>query len=285
MQYEGHQFRDSRGLSAAARTSVRGGRFAGVGRDDDEPVLLWLDRLALQRRDWHDAIAQAWAELLTDADADVRGAAVDALDRGATTPIFVPALDSVRDAEAAVSRSLQDLRPDAKPLTLRDVIERHRPHHTRLTARPALLVLRAPNVEVVRLHDAAEVLALARRAAAYGGSITGGSAAGYFTLDWLRTLALASPWLPATVRPTLAALLQGDTAEIGAAIEYAVRSGDRAAVAETFRVAADRDTALASTPVTTPLSPAKSMAALVRWLQSEADLERASAPQTAVVEA
>jgi len=285
MQHEGHPFRDPRGLVAAARASVRDGRFRSVGRDGEEPALLWLDRLALQRSDWHEAIAQTWAELLTDSDPEVRGAAVDALDRGAATPIFLPALDGVRDADQAVSEAGRELRPDAPTLTLRAVLDKHRPHHVRLTTRPALVILRAPNVEVARLADAADVLALARRSAAYGGSMTGGSAAGHFALDWLRTLALGSSWARSLVPATLATLLQGDSREVAAAVEYAVRAGDRADIAATFRLAADRDTALASSPVTTPLAPAKTLAALARWLQDEADAERASAPTTSVAEA
>lgn len=285
MQYEGHQCRDARGLVAAARTSVRDGRFRSVGRDLEEPALLWLDRLAIQRSDWHEAIAQTWAELLTDDDDDVRGAAVDALDRGAATPIFVPALDGVRDADQAISLAPQELRPDAPPLTLADVLTKHRPHHTRMTGRPALVILRAPGVEVVRLSDAADVLALAKRAAGHGGSLTGGSASGHFALDWLRTLALGADWVRPLVAPKLAALLQGNSQEVAAAVEYAVRAGDRAALASTFRIAADRDTALASSPVTTPMAPAKTLTALVRWLQDEASAERASAPTSSVAEA
>lgn len=285
MQHEGHQFRDVRGLVAAARASVRDGRFRSVGRDGEEPALLWLDRLALQRTDWHDALAQTWAELLTDDDAEVRAAAVDALDCGATTPLFVPALDGVRDAEQAVSTALQALRPDAPPLTLQAVLGKHRSHHNRWVTWPTLVIVRVPALEVVRLAESSDVLALARRSAAQGGSITGGSAAGHFALDWLRTLALGADWARALVGPTLAALLQGDAREVAAAVEYAVRSGDRAAVAPTFRLAADRDTALASSPVTTPLAPAKTLAALARWLQDEAATEVASAPASSVAEA
>lgn len=290
MQFEGHSFCDAESLFRAARSSVAAGRWRAIGRDGEEPALLWLDRLALQRTDWHDALTEVWARLLTDTNTDLAGAALDALDRGTATPAFVPALEGVVGADAATSLSLRDIRPDAAPLRLGDVIERQRPHHKRWSGNPALIVLRTPAMEIVRLHDGAEITALARRCAAHGASLTGGNAAGHFALDWLRALALFTPWVRPLVVPTLTQLLHGDAPERRAALEYAVRAGDRREIADAVVAAARSDTAFAATPLAhgplaVSLAPASTVADLARWLVEQAQIERSSAPPTNAAQA
>ena len=283
MLFEGHSFDDVAGLVAAARSSLRHGRFVAIGRDGDQPALLWLDRLALWRYDWHDTIAAAFAALLCDADAEVRAAAVDALDRGAATPALLPELEVVADADAATSDAPLHFRRDAAPLRLADVLDRARPQRQRLSARPALVVVRAPKVEVVRIGGRDDVLALARRAAAAGGSLTGGGPGGHHALDWLRTLALFAPWARQLVPEVLAALFEGDLAERRAALEYTLRCGDRRDIAAVVvaAVAADPDfaaMALASPPLSLALAPAPTVASLASYLAAQATAEAVSAP-------
>ena len=166
MKFEGHNFADADGLCAAARAALRHGRWRAVGRDVDEPALVFIDRLAIWRCDWHEAIAETWARLLRDDDNNVVEAAIDALAAGAATPAFVPELQAVVGADDAASSAPRDFRADAAPLRLADVIAEATPHHRRLTGRPALIVLRAGRTELARLSDEADFLALARRAAA-----------------------------------------------------------------------------------------------------------------------
>ncbi len=282
---------DAQSLAAAARRALRHGRFVAAGRDGETPAMALLDDLTERRSDWHPAIAEALALLLCDPDPEVGAAALDALDAGGATAALLPLLEPLLAGPAADARSLAplQLRPDAAPLTLAAVLERARPLRTRAEAEPALIVLRTPRVEVVRLHGVDDALALARRCAAAGHSLTGGGVGGNHPLDWLRALALLAPrWRPA-VPTVLAALLAGADAERHAALTYAVLCGDKHEVVGTIASAA-ADPALGARslqggPLRLDQAPAPTVAALGRWLQAAAEAERATAPRASAHEA
>ncbi len=282
---------DAQGLAAAARRALRHGRFVATGRDGEVPAMAFLDALTASRTDWHPAIAEALTLLLCDPDLEVAAAVLDALDAGSATAALLPALEPLLAGPASLARSHApaQLRPDAAPLALCDILERARPLRTRAEAEPSLVVLRSPRVEVIRLQGPDDALALARRCAEAGQSLTGGGVGGHHALDWLRALALLAPrWRPA-VPALLAALLQGSDAERRAALTYAVHCGDKREVAGTIAAAAADpalgDRSLQTGPLRLDGAPAPTVTALARWLQAAAEAERASAPKPSAIEA
>lgn len=96
LRVEGLVFADAASLTEVALARVDEGLMRRVRRDDSEPALAFLDRLSLQRSDWHPAIAQALATVATSG-AGGATAAADFFATATSGPIHAQVLGELCD--------------------------------------------------------------------------------------------------------------------------------------------------------------------------------------------
>jgi hypothetical protein len=228
MESEGHAFASPAELTAAAGDSVREGLFHRVGRDDDEPALFWLDRLAARRSDWHGAIAAALASLAGEGG-DAASAVVDWFDRAVTAPAFAATLRKILASHSALaSTSPTTLNPQAEPLTLASIAPRVEQAAARYAQPTQHLLFREPRREITAFSTREDLTREASVAAELGDSRLQGGVDGWYTLDFLRQLAYFVPWARRALPAVLTDLAGQGVAGARAAVEYAVRAGDKA---------------------------------------------------------
>jgi hypothetical protein len=228
MEFERHVFTSPAELAKVAGDSVREGLFHRVGRDDDEPALFWLDRLAARRSDWHGAIAAALVSLAAEGD-DSASAVVDWFDRAVTAPAFAATLRRIlADHPSLASTSPVTLNPEADPLTLASIAPRVEQAAARYAQPTQHLLLRAPRREIAAFSAREDLTREASVAAELGDSRLQGGIDGQYTLDFLRQLAFFVPWARRALPAVLTELAGQGVAGARAAVEYAVRAGDQA---------------------------------------------------------
>lgn len=229
MQFELRTFETQADLLARAREATADGPLVQTHRDEDEPCLLWLDRLAAQRSDWHAAIGETLVALGTSADANAQSAAVDFFHKGATAAAFASAGTRILQANPeAASLTERLFSPQAAPLRLADLL----PNVLEFTALRAQhdqsILFRQPATSLVTLTVPEDLVREAWTAVECGHSRIDGGIDGWYILDWIRQLSLFVPWIRAEVPGLLRTLVDsGDPAAINAVVEFALRCGDK----------------------------------------------------------
>lgn len=253
--------------------------FHRVTRDDDEPALLWLDRLAARRSDWHAAIASTLQQLAEDAG-DAPSAVVDWFERGVTGPAFVATGQAILEKHPELaSMSEQALDPQAEPLLLAKILPRLQEAATRAQAKVQHLLFRSPKREIVAFSDPADLLREAQVAASQGESRLQGGIDGWYTLDFLRQLAYFVPWVRKALPKVLADLADTDEAGARAATEYALRAGDATWLLPQLRAWNEASPQWFAAAATFPLAPAGTLDECVTAAIEAAEAEAATAPE------
>ena len=230
MQFELRTFDTQADLLARASEAAADGPLVQTHRDEDEPCLLWLDRLAAQRTDWHAAIGETLVQLGTSEDAEAQSAVVDFFHKGATAAAFASAgtriLQTRPDAASLTERLFA---PQAAPLRLDSLLPNVLETAALRSQHDQSLLFAQPETALVTLTNAQDLLLEAQVAIECGHSRIDGGIDGWYILDWIRSLSLFVPWIRAEVPGLLRALVDsGDPAAINAVVEFALRCGDKA---------------------------------------------------------
>lgn len=278
MEFERHVFATPAELRVQARDSLDEGLFRRVGREDDEPALLWLDRLAARRSDWHEAIGSTLTSLAQDGG-DAASAVVDWFDRAVTAPAFVQVLTRLRKEHPHLaSTSPQTLDPQADPLPLTSVAPRIEQAASRYAQTTQHLLVRTPRREIMAVTGRADLLREAMVAAEQGESRLQGGIDGWYTLDFLRNLAFFVPWVRRDLPVVLTDLAGQGEAGARAAVEYAVRAGDAAWLLPTLRAWAKAEPVWTQAPADFPVAPAATLGECVQVAIQTAETEAATTP-------
>ncbi len=278
MEFERHVFTSAAQLLAEARKSVAEGLYHRVTRDDDEPALLWLDRFAARRSDWHAVIAATLAHL-ADEGGDAGTAVVDWFDRGVTGPAFVAAGEAILAKHPQLaSNSEQALDPQAEPLPLGTVLPRLQQAAARFHQKAQHLLLRSPTTAIVAFADRADLLREARVAALQAESRLQGGIDGWYTLDFLRQLAFFVPWVRKELPAVLADLAETDVAGARAAVQYAVHAGDPDWLLPRLHAWNEASPQWFGAAAEFALAPAATLGACVKAAIAAAEAQEATAP-------
>lgn len=169
------------------------------------PMLLPLDELAMQRFDWHPALAALLLELGCDESPLAQAAAADFLVHATSGPLFV----QVAEAIVAVRPSAGSLaHPERKtpPVLLADHLARLRQSYEVGRAEPYKFLLQSPTYRFVQLAKPGDALTLARESLQGAEQGKAPLRAPLYppwrplTLGWLAEAAFWSPmlagWLP-----------------------------------------------------------------------------------------
>jgi len=228
MQFEQHTFATSADLLSIAHGSLADGPLARVHRDQDEPSLLWLDRLAAQRSDWHKPIGDVLVALATSPLDDAQGSVVDWFDRAVTAPALVGAGQRIlRERPNLQSLTGRAFDPQATPVYFGAVLPRHLEAAARYARHDQVLLFRRPDYALATLSSREDLLRESQIAAEFGNSRLDGGIDGWYTLDWLRQIAFFVPWVRAEV-PAVLRELATSAAAREAAVQYALCAGDKA---------------------------------------------------------
>lgn len=186
-----------RGPAEVARMSTDPARFA-AGTSD--LWLLELDALALQRRDWHSAIAAALLQLGTEASPWSQAVAAEFLIGAASAPLFADVAHTVAAVCPDAGSAAHPDRPTpplalAQHLAPLDVVALAR-HSV-----PYRMLVQRPNYRFVQFADSQDVVELALESVRHGNPRTSPHPLWQgITLSWLAEAALWSPlvagWLP-----------------------------------------------------------------------------------------
>lgn len=277
MDFERHRFTDAASLTAAARASVRQGLYVTVGRDQDEPCLAWIDRLAARRSDWLPPIAATLTALAANADADARSAAVEWFRTARTAPALAATARVIVDAGDPESLAGRAFDPQAAPVALSSLLPALTQQAARNLARPQQMLFSRPRTALVAVADLADVVRECQVAIAHGDSRIGGGLDGWYVLDWLRRSAYFTPWVRAEVPAALAALVDS-AAGAQAVVQYAALAGDKRELAAILKTWLDERPQWAEVPAAFTGAPGGTLAACLEAALAGAAAEAATAP-------
>lgn len=214
MNFETRTFATADDLVALARADVRRGLWRTLNPAEEEPCLLWLDRLAAQRSDWHGPIGQALGVVALEGR-DGAQAVVDWYERAQTGPKFAEV------AACLAESGVPDLAPAAQRATER---------WQQLQRKPLTLLVHQPKVQLLTLASAGDLLDAATQAShdrepRLGPGALGG---GWYCLDFLRFAAFFAAWVAEAEGTVLAGLQRDDPDGLRAVVEYCAHAGDKA---------------------------------------------------------
>ncbi len=283
LQFESHTLANVDQMVAVALKRVEQGPTQTLYRDDWEPSLMWLDRLAAQRSDWQPWVTETWRRLLCSSSPAVAGGAVDALHFGEMGFASLRMLLSLAERFDTQSNAVTAPGTHA-PYTLGDVVELLEKRQAHYGDDTIWLMLSTPSFEWAQLQSVDDAIDLARRAASVGSSLIGGYAGMNQPLDWLRKVVLLAPrcrpWVPAVIE----AMICGEQPEMAAACEYLVRCPDTWMSLPGLHSALGSSSALgAYQPVLSSVAhancSAESLSELAAWLELQAQSEQQTSPQ------
>lgn len=169
------------------------------------PLLLPLDDLAMQRFDWHPALAALLLDLGCDASPLAQAAAADFLVHANCGPLFVQVAEAIVAAQPGAG-SLAHPERKTSPVLLADQLGRLRQSYEVGRAEPYKFMLQSPTYRFVELAKPADALTLARESLLGAEQGKAPLRAPLYprwrplTLGWLAEAAFWSPmlagWLP-----------------------------------------------------------------------------------------
>ena len=266
-----------------AQRLIKQGLTKTVKCDDYEPILMWLDRLAMKRTDWHPWVKETWRRLLSHPSPVVAGAAVDTLYFGQTGFVSLAMLQTLSTYFQTTSIVVKNLNNEG-PYSLGEIVELIQKKQAYYTDEICWLMLCNPSFQWFKIETVEDAIALARRAAKEGRSLVGGYGGLIQPLDWLRELVVLSPRCRPWVPIILESMLTGDESELAAACEYLVLSPESWMMLPGLQAALEKSPELGKRQpilcsVARSTCPVQSLLELATWLQKRVEKEIETSPQ------
>lgn len=238
MKLANREIRTSADLVAYTQQKLKAGYLVASRRDPEDPVIGFLDELAVQRSDWHPAIAVTLHELAQSGGKNHHAALLQMLSTGMSGPAFV-------DTATAILDSHGDLRSKTT-VGLQGISSKKRLSETVETLQNAADYYRCGNLQVLffgpemgafPIDTGAELLT----AAVASLTRTPSCFPLPMPLAWLRKFAFFTPSIATQVPDLLGALAELGQPEAAAAIgEYVLLGGDQALLIDCFTDWLDR---------------------------------------------
>gem|GEM_PF-3843659 len=266
-----------------AQRLIKQGLTKAVNRDDSEPILMWLDRLAIKRTDWHPWVTETWRRLLSHPSPVVAGAAVDTLYFGRTGFVSLAMLKTLSTYFQTTSIVVNKPNNEV-PYSLGEIVELIQKRQAYYTDESCWMMLCNPSFQWFKIETVEDAIALAQRAAKEGRSLVGGYGGMSQPLDWLRKLVVLSPRCRTWAPIVLESMLAGDDSELAAACQYLVQSPESWMTLPGLLAALEKSPQLGKRqPILCSVArsrcPVQSFLELATWLQKRVEKEIETSPQ------